>query len=359
MDETLILQTESETAHGKVRVIDLMPPDGDGCHVVRIVEGVSGRVPMRMELVIRFDYGAIVPWVRRLNGKLLATAGPDTLILTMGAETRGRDFRTIAEFDVEKGQRIPFVLSYRSSHQRDRGSPEPDAALDATEKWWREWSVRCTYEGRWREPVMRSLITLKALTYSPTGGIVAAPTTSLPEQLRGTRNWDYRFCWLRDATFTLYALMFAGYRDEAQAWREWLLRAVAGTPEDMQILYGIAGERRLGESEIDWLPGYEGARPVRVGNTAESQFQLDVYGEVMDVLHLARAAGLHPAAHVWQIQRVLLDFLESNWEKPDDGIWEVRGPRRHFTHSKVMTHVALINTARNLSGPGGPGEHRR
>jgi len=338
---TLILETEFETAEGRVRVIDLMPPDGDGCHVVRIVEGVSGRVPMHMELVVRFDYGAIVPWVRRIDGRLLATAGPDTLMLTAKKDTRGRDFTTVAEFDVEAGQRIPFVLSHYASHERERGIPEADAALEAAQAWWRNWAARCTYEGRWRDAVVRSLITLKALTYSPTGGIVAAPTTSLPEQFGGMRNWDYRFCWLRDATFTLYALMFGGYREEAEAWREWLLRAVAGSPQDMQILYGIAGERRFGESEISWLPGYGGARPVRVGNAAESQFQLDVYGEVMDSLHLARSAGLEPEEHVWQIQRVLLDFLETNWMRPDEGIWEIRGAQRHFTYSKVMAWVAF------------------
>ncbi|MGH8744507.1 MAG: glycoside hydrolase family 15 protein [Burkholderiales bacterium] len=353
---TLILETEFETADGAVRVTDCMPVGGEGCHVVRLVEGLAGKVQMRMELVIRFDYGAIVPWVRRANHRLVATAGPDTLVLSTDVELHGKNFTTVAEFHVSKGQRIPFVLSHHASHELDQPHLNADEALHATEQWWRAWSARCAFETRWSDAVLRSLITLKALTYEPTGGIVAAPTTSLPEQQGGVRNWDYRYCWLRDATFTLYALLYAGYREEAKAWREWLLRAVAGSPQDMQILYGIAGERRINEFEVKWLPGYEGAVPVRLGNAASQQFQLDVYGEVMDALHLARAAGLHPEPHAWKIERVLLEFLESNWERPDDGIWEVRGPRRHFTHSKVMAWVAFDRAVKaverfGLEGP--------
>jgi len=358
---TLILETDFETADGRARVIDLMPPDGGNCHVIRIVEGLEGRVAMRMELVVRFDYGAVVPWVRRVERGVMATAGPDTLELQTPVATRGEDLRTLAEFDIARDQRVPFVLTYRASHDPPQTDIDPERSLQGTEKWWQEWSARCTFQGRWREPVMRSLVTLKALTYAPTGGIVAAPTTSLPEQLHGPRNWDYRYCWLRDATFTLYALLFAGYRKEAGAWREWLLRAVAGSPRDMQILYGIAGERRMTEMEIGWLPGYEGSAPVRVGNGATPQLQLDVYGEIMDAFHLSRAAGIEPESHAWAVQRALLDFLESQWQHPDHGIWEIRGPRQHFTHSKVMAWVAFDRAAKAVSrfGLDGPVERWR
>lgn len=340
-DGTLILETDFETSEGAVRLIDFMPLAGDRRDIVRIVEGLRGDVAMRMELVIRFDYGSIIPWVRQPDHSVLATAGPDTLELHTSVPTHGENLTTVAEFSVGAGERIPFVLNYHPAHESPPPPLEAGQALAATERGWCEWADCSTYQGRWGDAVLRSLITLKALTYEPSGGIIAAPTTSLPEQAGGVRNWDYRFCWLRDATFTLNALLLAGYRDEAVAWREWLLRAVAGSPQDMQILYGITGVRRLDETELTWLPGYGGAAPVRVGNAASTQFQLDVYGEVMDTLHLARCAGLHPEPQAWQIQTVLLQFLESNWDKPDEGIWEIRGPRRHFTHSKVMAWVAF------------------
>ena len=360
-DGTLILETEFEMKTGSARITDFMPVSHDGSHIVRMVEGLSGQVAMRMELILRFDYGRVIPWVRRAGHKLVATAGPDTLELETKIDMRGEGFATVADFMIASGERIHFVLSYRASHETGVPAPAAEDALDATAKWWREWSGRCTYDGRWREAVMRSLITLKALTYAPTGGILAAPTTSLPEQLGGSRNWDYRFCWLRDATFTLYALLIAGYHDEACAWREWLLRAVAGTPEDLQILYGIAGERRLREMDIPWLPGYENSAPVRAGNAAVGQFQMDVYGEVMDAMHLTRAAGLHPEPHAWEFQKVLLDFLESNVGRPDRGIWEVRGPNRHFTHSKVMAWVAFDRAVKAVErfGLDGPAERWR
>jgi GH15 family glucan-1,4-alpha-glucosidase len=360
-DGTLILETEFETSEGSVRIIDCMPLSDERWDVVRIVEGLSGRVAMRMELVIRPDYGSIVPWVRRPDDTLLATAGPDTLELHTQVDLRGEDMKTVAEFYASKGKRTAFALNYRPSHEPTRDAVDPERVLADTEIEWRKWSGRCTYDGRWRDAVVRSLITLKALTYAPTGGMVAAPTTSLPEQTGGVRNWDYRYCWLRDATFTLNALLLAGYQGEAVAWREWLLRAAAGSPEDLQILYGVAGERRLDEYEVGWLPGYGGAAPVRVGNAASKQFQLDVYGEVMDTLHLARAAGLEPEAHAWEIQLVLLKFLESHWQQPDEGIWEIRGPRRHFTHSKVMAWVAFDRAIKDMEvyGLDGPLERWR
>jgi GH15 family glucan-1,4-alpha-glucosidase len=355
-DGTLILETEFETDDGAVRIIDCMPLSDERWDIVRIVEGLRGRVAMRMELIIRLDYGSIVPWVRRSGDTLLATAGPDTLELRTSVEVRGENMKTVAEFHVSKGERTPFALNYRPSHEAPQQAVDPEQALAATDNKWREWSGRCTYQGRWREAVVRSLITLKALTYAPTGGIVAAPTASLPEQQGGSRNWDYRYCWLRDATFTLNALLLAGYHEEAVAWREWLLRAVAGCPQDLQILYSVTGERRLDEFEVTWLPGYGGAAPVHVGNAASSQFQLDVYGEVMNTLHLARTAGLHPEPAAWEIQVALLQFLESNWQQPDEGIWEVRGPPRHFTYSKVMAWVAFDRALKDakafgLDGP--------
>jgi GH15 family glucan-1,4-alpha-glucosidase len=360
-DGTLILETQFKTREGTVRLIDCMPLSNERWDVLRIVEGVSGHVAMRMELIIRFDYGSIVPWVRKPNHTLLATAGPDTLELHTQVATHGENMKTVAEFDVGPGSRIPFVLNYRASHLPVHEAIDAEQALAATEKEWREWSARCTYEGHWGAAVVRSLITLKALTYEPTGGMVAAPTTSLPEQSGGVRNWDYRYCWLRDATFTLNALLLAGYQAEAIAWREWLLRAVAGSPADLQILYSVTGERRLDEYEIPWLPGYGGAKPVRVGNAAAKQFQLDVYGEVMDTLHLARAAGLEPEPAAWNVQLVLLEYLEKNWQQPDEGIWEVRGQRRHFTHSKVMAWVAFDRAVKDVEryGVEGPAEHWR
>ena len=361
---TLILESEFETEEGAVRIIDFMPLSNERWDVVRIVEGLSGRVAMCMELIIRFDYGSIVPWVRRMGDMLPATAGPDTLILRAGVAVRGEDMKTVAEFYVSEGERVAFSLDYRPSHEAIQEPIDPERALGETECDWRGWSGRCTYHGRSRDAVVRSLITLKALTYAPTGGIIAAPTTSLPEQMDGVRNWDYRYCWLRDSTFTLNALLLAGYHEEAVAWREWLLRAAAGCPEDLQILYSVTGERRLDEYEVDWLPGYRGAAPVRIGNAASKQFQLDVYGEVTDTLHLARVARLEPEPAAWRIQVALLQFLEANWQQPDEGIWEIRGPRRHFTHSKVMAWVAFDRAVKDvevfgLDGPVDRWRHER
>ncbi len=355
-DGTLILETEFETGDGAVRVIDCMPLSNERWDVLRIVEGLRGAVRMRSELVIRFDYGSIVPWVRRVDDVLQATAGPDTLELHTPVPTHGERLKTIGDFEIGAGERIPFVLNYRPSHEATQPAIDAEQTLRDSEARWREWSQRCSVTGRWRDAVQRSLITLKALTYLPGGGLVAAPTTSLPEQAGGVRNWDYRFCWLRDATFALNALLLTGYTEEALAWREWLLRAVAGSPADLQILYSVTGERRLDEVELGWLPGYEGAAPVRVGNAAATQFQLDVYGEVMDTLHLARVAGLPAAPHAWNIQRVLLEFLEAHWRDPDEGLWEIRGRRRHFTHSKVMAWVAFDRAVKDaqqfgLDGP--------
>jgi GH15 family glucan-1,4-alpha-glucosidase len=354
--DSLVLETEFHTADGVVRLIDCMPPRQTDPDVARVVEGVRGRVPMRMELVIRFDYGSIVPWVRRVGGALHAIGGPDSLWLRTPVEVRGENLTTVADFEVDEGQRVPFILTWHQSHMRAPRLLDAVQAVDDTEAWWNEWSRKLTYEGGWKDAVIRSLLTLKALTYAPTGGIVAAATTSLPEQLGGVRNWDYRYCWLRDATFTLYALMLAGLVDEAKAWREWLLRAVAGQPAQTQILYGLAGERRTAEQELDWLPGYQGSRPVRVGNAAVGQFQLDVYGEVMDALHLGRRAGIPAEPAAWDLQRALLDFLESNWRQRDNGLWEIRGRRRHFTHSKVMAWVAIDRAVKSveLHGLEGP-----
>jgi GH15 family glucan-1,4-alpha-glucosidase len=357
--ETLILETEFETKGGAVRLIDFMPPRDASPDVVRIVEGLRGEVRVRMELIMRFDYGSIVPWVRKIDGVLSATAGPDSLYLHTPVETHGEGLATVAEFVVAKGARIPFVLTWNPSHLPMMVPADAERSLAETQAWWTEWSSRCTYKGPYREQVLRSLITLKALTYVPTGGIVAAPTTSLPEALGGVRNWDYRYCWLRDATFTLYSLMAAGYREEARAWRDWLLRAVAGDPAQLQIMYGCAGERRLTELVIDWLPGYEGSAPVRIGNAAVRQLQLDVYGEVMDTLHQARRVGIEGDEYSWPLQQHLLEFLETGWTEPDEGIWEVRGPRRHFTHSKVMAWVAMDRAVKDIETYGLPGDVER
>jgi GH15 family glucan-1,4-alpha-glucosidase len=360
-DSTLILETEFDTGEGSIRIIDFMPLSNERWDIVRIVEGLSGRVVVQMELIVRFDYGSIVPWVRRAGKALLFTAGPDTLELTATVAIAPQNMKSVATFCVAAGDRHSFALNYRPSHEVIQPGVDVDAALAATESLWRDWSARCTYRGQWREPVLRSLITLKALTYKPTGGIVAAATTSLPEHPGGVRNWDYRYCWLRDATFTLNALLLAGYKEEAVAWREWLLRAVAGSPDDLQILYGVTGVRRLDEYEIPWLPGYQGAAPVHIGNAASRQFQLDVYGEVMDTLHLARAAGLEAEPAAWDFLLVLLKFLESHWERPDEGLWEVRGPPRHFTHSKVMAWVAFDRAIKGAEAGGleGPIERWR
>ena len=353
--ETLVLETEFETRDGTVRLIDCMPLWPDRTDIVRVVEGVRGRVAMRMELIIRCGYGVVVPWVRRVEDALLATAGPDSLELRTTVETTGKGLTTIAEFTVQRGQRIPFVLTHFPSHQPRPLPIDANAAIAATELAWHTWCTRCTYDGRWGDAVRRSLLTLKALTYAPTGGIVAAPTTSLPERIGGVRNWDYRFCWPRDATFTLYALLLAGYHDEARAWRAWLLRAAAGRPQDMQTVYGVAGERQLTELQLPWLPGYAGSAPVRIGNAAAAQCQLDVYGEVIDALHLARIAGLDHDDDAWNFQRALLEFLESHWTEPDNGIWEVRGERRHFTHSKVMAWVAFDRAIKTVESGGADG----
>jgi GH15 family glucan-1,4-alpha-glucosidase len=345
---TLVLETEFVTDTGSVRLIDFMPPRTDVPDLWRIVEGIRGEVPMRMDLAIRFDYGSVVPWVRRVDGGLRATAGPDTLYLRTPAPLRGENLHTAAAFTVKAGQQVPFEIAWAPTHHGEPGPRDPAECLRDTEAFWTEWSGRCQFQDEWGEAVVRSLITLKALTYAPTGGIVAAATTSLPEHIGGVRNWDYRYCWLRDATFTLYALMIGGYTEEARAWREWLVNAVAGTPSTLQIMYGLGGERRLTELELGWLPGYERSRPVRIGNAAWRQHQLDVYGEVMDALHLARRWGLPPSENAWRVQRAVLDFLESDWQKPDEGIWEVRGPRRQFTHSKVMAWVAMDRAVKSV-----------
>jgi GH15 family glucan-1,4-alpha-glucosidase len=340
-DSTLILETDIETAEGCVRLTDFMPASQTRWDVVRIIEGLRGKVELKMELIVRFDYGSIVPWVRRRDGVLLITAGPDTLELAGSIEVEGENMTTVAEFTVCKGERQWFSLNYRYSHLDTLPQVDAFEERDQARELWHKWSSRCQVSGPYREAMVRSLLTLKALQYRPSGGIIAAPTTSLPEQPGGVRNWDYRYCWLRDATFTLNALLLAGYVAEATQWREWLLRAVAGSPQDLQILYGVTGTRRLDEFEIPWLPGYESSAPVRVGNAASKQFQLDVYGEVMDTLHLARVSGLDPEPEAWKLQVAVLEFLESHWQLPDDGIWEVRGPQRHFTHSKMMAWVAF------------------
>ena len=358
-DDTLILETEFETADGggAVTLIDFMPPRGEASDVVRLVVGRRGRVAMRSELVIRFDYGASVPWVTRLeDGTLRAVAGPDMVVLRTPAPIRGKDMKTVADFTVSEGETVPFVLTYAASHLEPPRPIDPQAALRDTEEYWRDWAGRCRCKGEWSDAVKRSLITLKALTFRPTGGIVAAPTTSLPEQIGGPRNWDYRFCWLRDATLTLLSLIHAGYQEEAASWRDWLLRAVAGSPSQMQIMYGIAGERRLAEWEAGWLAGYEHSRPVRIGNAAAGQLQLDVFGEVMDALHQARQSGLGCDKAGWGLQCALMEHLETIWEQPDEGIWEVRSGRRHFTYSKVMAWVAFDRAVKSaeafgLDGP--------
>jgi GH15 family glucan-1,4-alpha-glucosidase len=346
--DTLVLETEFETEDGVVRLIDFMPPRGQAPDLVRIVEGVRGRVRMHMELILRFDYGSIEPWVQRVEGGITAIAGPDLARVIAGPQFLGKDGSTVADFTVAEGERVPFVLTHYASFGPEPDRVDPEAALANTERWWDEWSSRSTYQGPWREVVQRSLITLKALTYTPTGGIVAAPTTSLPEKIGGVRNWDYRFCWIRDATFTLYALADAGYLEEAADWRRWLHRAVAGTPETLQILYSIVGSRRLREWEVPWLRGYEGSAPVRVGNAAFKQFQLDVFGELAATMYECRRAGLERTESGWAVGKAIYTALEKLWREPDDGIWEVRGPRRHFTHSKMMAWVAFDRAVRSI-----------
>ncbi len=342
--DSLILESEWDTPRGTVRVTDFMPPRDGAPQLIRIVEGVSGRVPMRSELRMRFAYGRVVPWVHKQDNRTVAIAGPDSVWFDTDAETYGEDLTTYADFTVAPGEKVAFTVSWQASHKEPPPLPEPEQSLEAAEEFWREWVDNCTYHGPYREAVVRSLITLKALTYAPTGGIVAAPTTSLPEHIGGVRNWDYRYTWLRDAAITLSSLLRTGYREEARAWREWLLRAVAGDPENLQIMYGIAGERELGEAELDWLPGYEDSAPVRVGNGAAHQLQLDVYGETIEALHLAHMTGLARNDYASDLQLKLIRYLEDHWTDPDEGIWEVRGPRRHFVHSKVMAWVAVDRT---------------
>jgi GH15 family glucan-1,4-alpha-glucosidase len=343
VEDTVVLETVFETAAGTVALIDFMPANQPASSVIRIVEGRSGRVQMRMNLILRFDYGSSIPWVYRHEEESgnVAIAGPNLAILRTPIELQGEGLTTGANFEVAAGERVTFALSYGLSHRAPPAAIDCEAALEETLKLWRQWSARCTYTGSRRETVVRSLLTLKAMTFFETGGIIAAPTTSLPEQLGGPRNWDYRYCWIRDATLTLTALMGGGYYEEAGAWRDWLHRALAGTPQDLQIMYGIFGERRLAEWEVPWLPGYQGATPVRIGNAASGQLQLDVWGEMMDALHLARKGGLAESASAWDMQCQALGHLEDIWMEPDDGIWEVRGPRQQFTHSKVMAWVAF------------------
>ncbi len=356
-DGTLILETDFETPDGAVTLVDLMPVGGEASHIERIVIGRRGQLAMRCELVLRFDYGSIVPWVTRLgDGTLEAVAGPDMALLRTRIELRGEDLKTVGDFIVTEGQTVPFVLTYGRSHRAAAEPIDPIATLNGTEAFWHNWSAGCTGMGEWSGLVRRSLITLKALTYQPTGGIVAAPTTSLPEHLGGTRNWDYRYCWIRDATLTLLSLMHSGFYEEAQDWRLWLQRAVAGLPAQAQIMYGVAGERRLPELVLPWLPGYQGAAPVRIGNAASDQCQLDIYGEMLDAYYQGWRGGLPPAEFGSNLAAVLLDHLAQVWRDPDEGIWEVRGPRQHFTHSKVMAWVAFdraIKLAENfgLQGP--------
>jgi GH15 family glucan-1,4-alpha-glucosidase len=344
--DTLILESIFSTAEGTVRAIDFMPPRQKTPHIVRIVEGLDGRVPMRSELVIRLDFGHIVPWMRRLDDAVVAIAGPDALCLRTPVEAHGEEMTTVSEFVVESGDRIPFVLTWFPSHESVPEPIDPEQALGESETYWLDWAGTCGHSGDYHEEIHQSLLVLKALTYAPTGGIVAAPTTSVPELLGGVRNWDYRFCWLRDATLTLLAMLNAGYRHEAEAWREWLLRAVAGNPADLQIMYGIAGERRLEEFELEWLPGYEHSKPVRIGNAASKQLQLDVYGEVVNALYQTVAHGAPPDDNAWSILLQLLAWLEDGWRRQDCGIWEVRGPARDFTHSKVMAWVAFDRAIR-------------
>jgi GH15 family glucan-1,4-alpha-glucosidase len=356
LEGTLVLETEFEADGGAVRLVDCMPVRRSHPRVVRVVEGVRGEVRMRTRFKPRFDYGRIRPWVRRVDGAVVATAGPEVLELRSDVPLRGHAFQHTGEFTVSAGERVGFALTSHPSWEPSPDPVDPFAAVLETQDWWEAWSGRSTYRGEWPDEVQRSLITLKALTYEPTGGVVAAPTTSLPEFLGGVRNWDYRYCWLRDTALTLNALSSAGYVDESVAWRDWVLRAVSGDPEDLQIMYGLGGERRLDEYELEWLPGYENSSPVRVGNAASGQLQLDVYGELTDAMFVARKIGMGPESHAWSVGRKVIDWLESHWREPDDGLWEVRGPRRNFVHSKVMAWVALDRAVRSieelgLSGP--------
>ncbi|MFT3867506.1 MAG: glycoside hydrolase family 15 protein [Nibricoccus sp.] len=360
LGNTLILETEFTTEGGVMKIVDFMSIEGPYREVVRIVEGIKGVVPMEMRMTVRFDYGQTVPWVRHLDeSSLLAVAGPNGLTLRSNVPVHGEDLSSVARFTIAEGQKKAFALTWYPSHEAPVALIDVGRAFERTRNAWESWALRCTYRGRWRPAVMRSLLTLKALTYAPTGGIVAAATTSLPEFIGGVRNWDYRFCWLRDSTFTLYAFMSAGYTDEARAWSEWLLRAVAGDPAKLQIMYGLAGERTLPEFQLDHLKGYENSRPVRIGNAASSQFQLDVYGEVIDSMHAARVAGMKTDDISWHLQKHLIEFVIEHWRKPDEGIWEIRGPRRHFTHSKVMAWVALDRAVKAVEQFGLSGDVER
>ena len=342
LGNSLILETRFATGDGEVALIDFMPPRGKASDIVRLVRGIKGRVKLRMQLIIRFGFGVEIPWVRRCDdGSLLAICGQDMAVLRTPVEIRGEHLTTVAAFEVEAGESVPFVLTYGPSHLDAPKPIDPERAFKETEAFWKDWSSRAKPDGEYSDLVMRSLITLKALTFAPTGGIVAAPTTSLPEKLGGARNWDYRFCWLRDATFTLLALMNSGYTDEAAAWHSWLLRAAAGAPGRMQIMYGIWGQRRLLEWEADWLDGYEGAQPVRVGNAAHAQLQLDVYGELIDAFHQSRMAKLKLDDETWALECAVLQHLAEVWDRPDHGIWERRGDPKHYVFSKVMTWVAF------------------
>jgi GH15 family glucan-1,4-alpha-glucosidase len=354
LDSSLVLATTFETAGGAVELIDFFRPRHGPLDLVRLVRGLRGRVAMCVEFILRFDYGALVPWVEQLSdGGISAIGGPERVVLRTPVPLRGEDLKTVGEFEVGAGETIPFVLTYGPSHQPPPRPIDAERALHNSLVFWRQWSDQCAPAGPWTDTVKRSLVVLKGLTFAPTGGIVAAPTTSLPEQLGGSRNWDYRYCWLRDATFTLLALMNAGYSDEARAWRDWLFRAVAGSPDQIQIMYGLGGERRLTEWEVPWLPGYEGSRPVRIGNDAAHQVQLDIYGEIMDAFYHTFLHGLPAVDRAAPIGSVILGHLEKIWDKPDEGIWEVRGPPQHFTHSKAMAWVAFdraIKISERLDG---------
>jgi GH15 family glucan-1,4-alpha-glucosidase len=342
LDGSLVLATMFETAEGAVEVIDFFRPRQGPPHLVRLVRGARGRLAMQVEVILRFDYGYLVPWVERLpEGGISAIAGPERVVLRTPVPLRGEDLKTVGDFEIGAGETIPFVLTYGPSHQSPPRPIDAERALHIALSFWRKWSDQCAPAGPWTDTVKRSLVVLKGLTFAPTGGIVAAPTTSLPERIGGPRNWDYRYCWLRDATFTLLALMNAGYFDEARAWRDWLFRAVAGSPEQIQIMYGLGGERRLPEFEVPWLPGYEGSQPVRIGNGAANQTQLDIFGEIFDALYHTHLRGLAPLDRAAAIGQAVLGHLAAIWDQPDEGIWEVRGPPQHFTHSKAMAWVAF------------------
>jgi len=355
----LVLETEWETDTGVARVTDFMPHRTTHPDVIRLVEGVRGSVEMEMELVARFDYGRLIPWARRVGGDLVFVSGSDSLLLRTDMPMRGEDARTVSDFTIGEGGYASFILSWSPSYEAPREPPHASGALESTVTWWRAWCERLQYKGEWREEVRTSLMVLKGLTFGPTGGIVAAPTTSLPEQLGGVRNWDYRYCWLRDAAFSLWALNIGGYMEEARAWRDWLVRAAAGDPDQLQVLYSVTGESRLVEQTLDHLAGYEKSAPVRIGNAASEQFQLDVYGEVMDALHLGRVVGLEYDPEAWALQRHLVEYVIEHWRDPDEGIWEVRGPRQHFTHSKVMAWVALDRAVNGIEKYGREGPLER